>query len=414
MFIELYLTKQCKSYIIILDFIRIYKKFLQIQRKKQKMTQNTAIICETNPFHRGHKYLFDTVRAENSGIITAVMSGNFVQRGYPAVLDKYTRARILLENGADLVVELPYPWCAAGGESFAAGGIAIAASLGADRLAFGSETGNGDMLHACAGWLDSAEYRERMLAAEKADPETGAAALHDRLTKEAGFTLAPNDKLAVWYLRQIRAQKSNITPVPLKRTPHTETVISASKIREKLLAGEDITPFIPEETADTYRHAVFTEPSRFAHLAWIYFRLFAPETPGNGEKSGLYRRMLKTAGNCSDGETFFREAATKKYTDARVRRTALFAMTSVPEPDTLGLPAYTVLLAAGEKGRSYLKERRKSADFPIVTKPADQEKLHEEAQKQYAWLERADNLYTLCMHPAEKADYFLRKHPVIL
>ena len=71
------------------------------------MTSNTAIICETNPFHRGHKYLFDTVKAGNSGICTAVMSGNFVQRGIPAVLDKYKRAEILLENGADLVVELP-------------------------------------------------------------------------------------------------------------------------------------------------------------------------------------------------------------------------------------------------------------------------------------------------------------------
>lgn len=377
------------------------------------MTPNTAIICETNPFHRGHKYLFDTVRAENSGIITAVMSGNFVQRGYPAVLDKYTRARILLENGADLVVELPYPWCAAGGEAFAAGGIAIAAGLGNDRLAFGSETGDSTMLDTCANWLDSAEYREKMLAAEKSDPETGAAVLHDRLTREAGFQLAPNDKLAVWYLRQIRQQKCSMIPTPLKRTPHTETVISASKIREKLFSGEDITPNVPEEVSEFYRGTAFTEPSRFAQLAWIYFRLFAPEIPENGEKSGLYRRMLKTAGSCSDGEAFFREAATKKYTDARVRRTALFAITSVPEPDTLGLPAYTVLLAASEKGRAYLKKRRKNADFPIVTKPADREKLPEEAQKQYAWLERADRLYTMCTDPVKNADFFLCKYPAV-
>ncbi|MBR4959287.1 MAG: nucleotidyltransferase family protein [Clostridia bacterium] len=378
------------------------------------MTQNTAIICETNPFHRGHKYLFDTVKAQTDGIVTAVMSGNFVQRGIPAVLDKYKRAEILLSSGADLVVELPYPWCAAGGEAFAAGGIAVAAGMGADTLAFGSETGEADMLAACAAWLDSAEYQEKMLAAENAEPETGAAALHDRLTREAGYFLAPNDKLAVWYLRQIRAQKAGMTPAPLKRTPHTETVISATKIREKLVSGEVITPYVPEETAEIYQHAVFTDSSRFADMAWTYFRLFAPQDPlQDGETGGLYRRLVKTAGQSTSGEQFFTAAATKKYTDARIRRAALFAMTGTPSPDTLTVPAYTVLLAASEKGRAWLKARRKTADFPIITKPADCDKLPEEAKAQYAWLRKADSLYAMCMHPAESADFFLRKHPAV-
>ena len=378
------------------------------------MTQNTAIICETNPCHRGHRYLFDTVKAKNSGICTAVMSGNFVQRGLPAVLDKYTRAQILLENGADLVVELPYPWCAAGGEAFAAGGIAVAAGMGADRLCFGSETGDMDMLTRCAAWLDLPETGEWIQQREKAEPETGAAALYDMLAKEAGYTLAPNDKLAVWYLRQIRAQNSSILPQAVRRMPHSETVVSASKIRQKLAEGEDIAPFVPAEAAERYRDARFTDAKRFDTLAWIYFRLFAPEKPDNGEKSGLYRRMLKTAGVCTAGETFFREAATKKYTDARVRRTALFAMTDTPEPDTLGLPGYTVLLGANEAGRAYLKERRKTQAFPIVTKPADREKLPEPARAQYHWLERADRLYTMCMDPAGEADRFLRMKPAIM
>lgn len=377
------------------------------------MTQNTAIICETNPFHRGHKYLFESVRAKNSGICTAVMSGNFVQRGITAVLDKYTRARILLENGADLVVELPYPWCAAGGEAFAAAGVAVAAGMGTGVLAFGSETGEGDMLSRCAGWLDTEECRERMLAMERKDPEMGAAVLHDILAREAGFTLAPNDKLAVWYLRQIRKQKSGIIPAPVKRIPHTETVISATGIRQKLADGEDITPYVPDETAETYRNASFIDRKRFSELAWTYFRLFAPDEPENGEKSGLYRRLLKTAGESTDGETFFRNAATRKYTDARVRRTALFAMTGTPEPDTLGLPGYTVLLGATEAGRSYLKERRKTQEFPIVTKPADRDKLPEDVREQYQWLEKADRLYTMCMDPVGKADRFVRMHPAI-
>ena len=205
-----------------------------------------------------------------------------------------------------------------------------------------------------------------------------------------------------------------MTHVPLKRTPHTETVISATKIREKLAAGEDITPHVPEEAAALYQKENFTGTGRFAMLAWIYFRLYAPAEPMTGDTSGLYRRLLKTAGEVTDGEAFFRTAATKKYTDARVRRTALFAMTETPEPDTLGLPAYTVLLAAGAKGRAYLKERRKSAAFPILTKPAHRDKLPPEAQKQYTWLVKADRLYTMCTDPVGEADRFLRMKPVIL
>ncbi|MBQ8643037.1 MAG: nucleotidyltransferase family protein [Clostridia bacterium] len=378
------------------------------------MTQNTAIICETNPFHRGHKYLLDTVKAQNSGIVTAVMSGNFVQRGIPAVLDKYKRAEILLSAGADLVAELPYPWCAAGGEAFAAGGIAVAAGLGADTLAFGSETGDAAMLTECAVWLDSPECRERMLAREKADPQMGAAAIHEALAGEAGYVLSPNDKLAVWYLRQIRAQNIRIMPMVVKRLPHSETVISASGIRRKLAENEDITPFVPGETAVFYRDAVFTKTERFAELAWTYFRLFAPESPAeNGEQSGLYQRLVKTASGSCCGTDFFAEAATKKYTDARIRRTALFAMTGAPLPEHIGLPGYTVLLAAGERGRAYLKERRKTAAFPIITKPADLEKLPEETQVQYRWQTQADRLYTMCMDPAAEADLFLRAKPVI-
>lgn len=377
------------------------------------MTSNTAIICETNPFHRGHKYLFDTVKAGNSGICTAVMSGNFVQRGIPAVLDKYKRAEILLSAGADLVVELPYPWCSAGGEAFAAGGIAVADGVGADILAFGSESGETDMLVRCAAWLDTPECRQRMLEMERNEPDIGAALLHDQLTAEAGFSLSPNDKLAVWYLRQIHARNSTIRPYAVKRTPHTDTVISATKIRQKLAEGEDITPYVPAEAAEIYRNTPFTGTGRFCDLAWTYFRLFAPPEPENGEKSGLYRRLLKTAGETTDGASFFREAATKKYTDARVRRTALFAMTGTPEPDTIGLPGYTVLLGANERGREFLKERRKTAAFPILTKPAHRNKLPEDVQEQYAWLECADRLYTMCTEPVKNADRFVRMKPAI-
>ncbi len=389
------------------------------------MTKSTAIICETNPCHRGHRYLFDQVRGENgvflqnentnptdtTDVVIAVMSGNFVQRGLPAVLDKYTRAEILLTQGADLVAELPYPWCAAGGEAFAAGGVAVAAGLGADRLAFGSESGDGTMLTRCAAWLDSHETRARMLALEEAEPDLGAAVLHERLCAEGGFTLKPNDKLAVWYLRQIAAQRCGMVPCPIRRLPHDAQVISATKIREKLALGEDIAAHVPEDLAERYRGAAFTDSGKFYDLAFTYLRLRSGFPMGE-DKSGLLARLTDAAYHSTGGAELLEQAATKKYTHARIRRTALLAMTDCPAPDSIGLPKYTVLLAANGRGRAYLNERRKTADFPILTKPAHGWDLPEDARTQFAWLSRADSLYAMLQD--KPGDAFLREHPRIL
>ena len=108
-------------------------------REKMKIS---AIICELNPLHSGHQALFAHAKARFGGLV-CVLSGNFVQRGEPALLDKWARTRLALESGADLVLELPLPWALAGAERFAAGGVALARTLGCvDTLLFGSEEGD--------------------------------------------------------------------------------------------------------------------------------------------------------------------------------------------------------------------------------------------------------------------------------
>lgn len=345
----------------------------------------------------------------------AILSGNFVQRGIPAVLDKYQRAAILLENGVDLVCELPYPWCVAGGEAFAAGGVAVARGLGADSLAFGSESGALATLQDCARWLDSDEARTLLTQMEREEPGLGAAVLHERLLGEKGVTLSPNDKLAVWYLRQLQAQGASMTPQCIQRTPHTDTVVSATKLRQYLTEGRDITPYVPENVAERYQTEPFTTPERFYALAWLYFRFFHGKVlDPQADKSGLVRRLEKVAQESEGGEAFFQKAATKKYTDARVRRTALLAMTDTPSPDTIGVPGYTTLLGMNDRGRAYLSSIRKTADIAILTKPAHQAKLSPEHQAQYQWQERADRLYTLCRTPTVDGQYYIRQKPVML
>ena len=103
--------------------------------------KTSVVICEFNPIHLGHKYILSKAResAGDDGCVIAVMSGNFCERCTPAVYDKYTRAHSAVLCGADIVLELPFPWCSSGVEDFALGGVYIAASLGADTLTFRSE-----------------------------------------------------------------------------------------------------------------------------------------------------------------------------------------------------------------------------------------------------------------------------------
>lgn len=122
------------------------------------MNKISAIICELNPLHEGHIYLFQRAK-ENAQCLIAIMSGNFVQRGECAVFDKYTRAASAVNAGADLVLELPFPWCSGSAAFFARAGVHIAESVGCTHLYFGSETGDLHALQLVAETLNTREFQ---------------------------------------------------------------------------------------------------------------------------------------------------------------------------------------------------------------------------------------------------------------
>ena len=142
-------------------------------REKMKIS---AIICELNPLHSGHQALFAHAKARFGGLV-CVLSGNFVQRGEPALLDKWARTRLALESGADLVLELPLPWALAGAERFAAGGVALARALGCvDTLLFGSEEGDIQPLWQLAEALLSPAFPQALQQVGRHPPLCPAAA----------------------------------------------------------------------------------------------------------------------------------------------------------------------------------------------------------------------------------------------
>ena len=160
-----------------------------------------GVICEFNPLHGGHVRLMEAAREKGAEGVVGVLSGNSVQRGSLALTDSYTRAAMALDAGADLVLELPYPWCSASAEGFAMGGVYVASQF-ADGLIFGSETGDLSLLSEAAKRADEPafreEYREALCAGQP------AAKAYYRLLSREGETFSSNDLLGIDYIRAAR------------------------------------------------------------------------------------------------------------------------------------------------------------------------------------------------------------------
>ena len=184
--------------------------------------KTTAVICEYNPFHRGHEYQINAIKNSGSYVV-CIMSGGFVQRGGPALYDKYVRAEAAVRMGADLVVELPFPYCSSAAEFFAKGGVALADSLGLiDELCFGSESGDIVQLETAVSNITSPRLAEEMkkARADKNNKDKSFAVLRQEAYGALfgdGFPLLPNDILGVEYIKALNELKSSIRPVTYKR-----------------------------------------------------------------------------------------------------------------------------------------------------------------------------------------------------
>ena len=175
-----------------------------------------GIICEFNPFHNGHAYLLKKAH-ELGDCVICVMSGRTVQRGTVAVTDPYTRAEIALLGGADLVLELPFPWSSGSAAYFASTGVNILSSLGVDCLLFGSECGDMDTLRSAAEVVRSDEFIARYTALCR-EGEGSAAAYRKALQEQfPQNSMGANDLLGVAYLEAIAAQNSSIIPYTVRR-----------------------------------------------------------------------------------------------------------------------------------------------------------------------------------------------------
>lgn len=363
--------------------------------------QAIGIICEYNPLHAGHAYLLEKAR-EMGKTVVCVMSGNFVQRGEAAILPPRVRAEMALAAGADLVLELPFPYACGSARYFATAGVRALAGVGCDTLTFGSETADKAALLAGAKKLNDAEFTTQV---EARTPDTGDAAAH---FAALGDRPAANDILALEYARAILAEglPMEILPVLREGAGYHDADLStgfpsATALRQKLAEGADITPFLPPVIGDIWKNAL-SEFGGTADMARLGTALLARLRAGNLPENiadcggGLLSHLAKAANRATNYEELCREAATKRYTNGRLRRAMFYLLAGVTREDLLSPPAYLRVLGANEAGREYLAKTRKTRTVCVVTKNSELDLCDARAARQHALEDISHALYALC------------------
>ncbi|MGT2887808.1 nucleotidyltransferase [Streptococcus didelphis] len=317
----------------------------------------TGIVAEFNPFHNGHKYLLQEI----DGLKIVAMSGNFLQRGEPALIDKWTRAQVALQNGADLIVELPFLVSVQSADYFAKGAVDILTRLGIERLAFGSEELL-DYQNIASIYQEKEEEMARFLANlsdELSYPQkTQKMWEHFTGIKFSGQT--PNHILALAYAKA--SADKNIKLLPIKRQgagfhsqSKEEGLASATAIRKHILDQEFVAKVTP------CSNLLLAAPQ----VSWDdYFQFLRYQILSHPDLSSIFQvndelasRICAVIGRVATLEELVEEVSTKRYTRARVCRVLTYILVSVVESP---LPEAIHVLGFSEKGQAHLKSLRKS------------------------------------------------------
>lgn len=350
-----------------------------------------GVVCEYNPFHKGHKYQLERARELGATHIAAVMSGTAVQRGDISVYSKYARANAAVKNGADLVLELPAPFSCSNAECFADSAVKILKEVGVDGIFFGGENDNLSELEktaeVCESLKNSSELK-KLLAMGKSYP----AAVAETAGECSEILRGANNLLGVEYIRAVKRYDDNIEIIPIKRvgaehnSMEKHILPSASFIRREILKnggcqGWEESPAFIENADRLLLYNIITAQ-----------REQVMSLPDMGEK--LCNRFFKAAGSFPKStEEFLMGMKSKNITLARLRRMVMHLILGIKKEDVKS-PAYARILAFNQRGREILA--KKASDFPIDTSLAKLEKLSEYAKK-VSWAEKnAVMLQNLC------------------
>ncbi len=376
--------------------------------------KTTGVICEFNPFHNGHEYLLKKIRENGAGHVAVCMSGNFTQRGVPAIYDKYTRTKAALSGGADLVIELPVSFACAGAERFAYGGVSLLNSLGClDEISFGSECADINALKKLSEIDKDADYsnklREYLSEGMTFAAARQAAAQELYGAETAGVLSCPNDILAAEYLKAIKKLNSSLEPFPVKRIgaehdsdKSSGNIASAKHIRSLIYEGIFPEHFMPSYTQDLFAECE-DQPPRGGRLSKleqaIMYRLRTMDRQEIADlpeiREGLENKLYSVIKNSTSLNEIITGTKSKRYTRARIVRIIMYAFLGIKKDELSDAPKYIRVLGFNSRGKEILRMASESAKLPIIMRYGDVRRLDDEARRMYELESRCDDIYAL-------------------
>lgn len=357
-----------------------------------------GIIAEYNPFHSGHLYHLEMVREKTQAdYIVVVMSGNFTQRGNPALLEKSLRARMALENGADLVIELPCLYATASAEAFSFGAVSLLHQLHCvDCLGFGSESGSLDALTSAASFFtnESPEFTQKLQTFLKEGLSYPAARAKvisniDSVQNDelSSLLTQPNNILALEYLKALTQLHSTIQPVTIQRAGsgyHDKALAkehsSAFAIRESIQTTgftQELKASLPSfsQMASEYEKSfpIFTDD--FSQL--LHYKLISQREYGYSNyldvTKDLSDKIKKNLPSFQDFDSFCMLLKSKDITYTRISRALLHILLEIPKDSvsTQVSTPYARILGFKEKSAALLGLIKKNSTIPLIAKASD-------------------------------------------
>ena len=396
--------------------------------ERTKMLKAAGITAEYNPLHNGHVYhIEETRRITGCDAVIVAMSGDYMQRGEPAFMDKWTRTGHALKNGADLVIEIPVLFCLSDAGQYAGAAVKLLEATGkVSHISFGSESGDigtltriADMFRNNTHEIEEAvkeirgmgfsfpaardqAYTRIMTALNGSDPDSGRKIENDlRVLKKA------NDILGFEYIRAMRTAE----PVAVHREgagygdAYDEHIVyqSASAIRAQTFSGGDMSGYVPECTAESMRECHLSGPDKDIWFELLRYAVLSTDEetiedcPSGGE--GLASLMKACAGTAESWSAFVRRLKSKRYTYTRLSRLCMQLVLGITRSryDMDG-PEYIRVLGFSDTGRKLLAEMRDegTAALPVIINVnKNTEGLSRQAEKQLRLDMHAADIYNL-------------------
>ena len=373
--------------------------------------QVAAILCEYNPFHNGHRYQIQQLKKQGYAVI-CLMSGNFVQRGAPAITHKWDRAAMALQNGCDLMLELPTPYALCSAEGFGRHAVELFNRTGCvDVMSFGCECGDTSLLMEGAQALLSPAFLEEVKAQMKSGASFPAArqrAMEHHAPQLSFLLSSPNDILGLEYCKALLQTGSPIRPLGLARhmaghhdTSPTRQFASASYLRELWTKGKwwQARRYTPPSAHRIMKHAQPVGPQDFSQALLYRLRTMTPEELSaiKDVREGLEHRILKSAQTAHDWDSLLSGISTRRYPRTTLQRILFCALLGLDD-SLYQEPAYYLrVLGFTPTGAQILKTMKETAQCPVLTKPTHYTRMDAAQQKLFLTECRCTQVYQLAL-----------------